>query len=47
MARTMLDAALREAGALAYEGMVFNFVVASNRRAVELWQASGFEVAGP
>ena len=46
VARTMLTHALEEAPRLGFEGMVFNFVVAANLRAVELWKRHGFEVVG-
>lgn len=46
VARAMLDAALTEARAAGFEAMVFNFVVASNTRAVALWQRHGFETIG-
>jgi len=37
---------LREARRLGYRAMQFNFVVASNRRAVALWQRLGFDIVG-
>ena len=46
IARAMLEDALVRAAALGFEGMVFNFVVASNTRALKLWQAYGFEEVG-
>jgi ribosomal protein S18 acetylase RimI-like enzyme len=46
VARAMLDHALREAAQLGYEGMVFNFVVATNTRAIALWKRAGFETVG-
>lgn len=46
VARAMLDHALTEAARLGYEGMVFNFVVATNSRAIALWEGAGFEVVG-
>ncbi|MDI3337107.1 GNAT family N-acetyltransferase [Defluviimonas aestuarii] len=46
VARVMLDHALVKARALGFEAMVFNFVVASNTRAVALWQRYGFEEVG-
>lgn len=46
VARRMLRHALDEARALGFEGMVFNFVVASNARAVALWLDHGFEEVG-
>lgn len=46
VARAMLEFALVEAKRLGFTGMVFNFVVASNTRAVALWQRYGFEEVG-
>ncbi len=46
VARAMLDHALATARAEGYLGMQFNFVVASNTRAVALWQANGFDIVG-
>ncbi|MGB3313101.1 MAG: GNAT family N-acetyltransferase [Albidovulum sp.] len=46
VARGMLESALAKARALGFEAMVFNFVVASNTRAVALWQLYGFEEVG-
>lgn len=46
VARAMLTHALGQAEAAAFEGMVFNFVVSSNSRAVALWQGHGFEIVG-
>lgn len=46
VARAMLNHALSEARARGFRAMQFNFVVSSNRRAVELWQANGFEIVG-
>ena len=46
VARAMLDHALTEAARLGYEGMVFNFVVATNTRAIALWGRAGFETVG-
>lgn len=46
VARAMLESALDKARALGFEAMVFNFVVASNVRAVALWQRYGFEEVG-
>lgn len=37
---------LEEARAAGYRAMQFNFVLASNRRAVELWQRMGFQIVG-
>ena len=46
VARAMLGAAMRTAKSLGFEAMVFNFVVASNTRAVALWEGAGFEIVG-
>ncbi|GAB4382828.1 GNAT family N-acetyltransferase [Albidovulum sp.] len=46
IARAMLADALARAAALGFEGMVFNFVVASNSRALALWRGHGFEEVG-
>jgi GNAT superfamily N-acetyltransferase len=46
VARGMLERALDTARALGFEAMVFNFVVASNTRAVALWQRYGFKEVG-
>jgi ribosomal protein S18 acetylase RimI-like enzyme len=46
LARAMLDHALTEARAQGYLSMQFNFVVATNTRAIALWQRAGFEIVG-
>ncbi len=46
VARAMLDDALTRAPALGFTGMVFNFVVANNTRAVATWERAGFDVVG-
>lgn len=46
VARAMLEDALTRARALGFAGMVFNFVVTSNHRAVALWRRYGFEEVG-
>ena len=46
VARAMLGHALSEAKDAGFEAMVFNFVVASNTRAVALWQDNGFVEIG-
>lgn len=46
VARTMLDHALREARRLGYEAMQFNFVLASNTRAIDIWLRAGFTEIG-
>lgn len=44
VARAMLADALDQARAAGFTAMQFNFVIASNTRAVALWQAHGFEI---
>lgn len=46
VARTMCGHSLEEARRRGFSAMQFNFVVASNERAVRLWQSCGFAVAG-
>ncbi|MDR3462518.1 MAG: GNAT family N-acetyltransferase [Beijerinckiaceae bacterium] len=46
IARRMCEHALAHARARGYRGMQFNFVVATNERAVRLWQKLGFEAVG-
>lgn len=46
VARAMIEHALPEAKRLGYAGMVFNFVVANNARAVTTWDLYGFEEVG-
>jgi len=46
VARVMLGHALETARARGYRAMQFNCVVSTNTRAVTLWQANGFEIAG-
>ena len=46
VARTMLDHALHAARQTDYRAMQFNFVVATNHRALALWQRAGFDVVG-
>ena len=43
VARAMLTHALSEAKALGYEAMQFNFVLANNARALDIWRRAGFE----
>ena len=45
-ASAMCAHALQYAAASGYSAMQFNFVVASNSRAVALWQRFGFEIVG-
>jgi ribosomal protein S18 acetylase RimI-like enzyme len=46
VARAMCLHSLAAAQARGFTAMQFNFVVATNERAVRLWQACGFEIAG-
>jgi RimJ/RimL family protein N-acetyltransferase len=46
VARAMCAHSLARAAARGFRAMQFNFVVSSNGRAVKLWQACGFEIAG-
>ncbi|HEY6257671.1 MAG TPA: N-acetyltransferase [Xanthobacteraceae bacterium] len=46
VARAMCAHSLAHARARGFRAMQFNFVVASNARAVALWQSFGFEIAG-
>lgn len=46
VARTMCSHALEQAKAQGFRAMQFNFVVASNSRAVALWKSFGFSVVG-
>jgi len=46
VARQMHVHSLDIAKARGYRAMQFNFVIASNERAVRLWQSLGFEVVG-
>lgn len=46
IARQMCEDSLRQARLAGYRAMQFNFVLASNSRAVHLWQSLGFEVIG-
>ena len=46
VARGMIEHALEEAKGLGFQGMVFNFVVANNTRAVETWAKYGFDTVG-
>ncbi|UWQ19426.1 GNAT family N-acetyltransferase [Jannaschia sp. M317] len=46
VARAMLEHALDRARALGFCGMVFNFVVATNTRAIDAWTRAGFEMVG-
>jgi ribosomal protein S18 acetylase RimI-like enzyme len=46
IARQMCEHSLRHALRQSYRAMQFNFVLASNSRAVGLWQSLGFETIG-
>jgi ribosomal protein S18 acetylase RimI-like enzyme len=46
VARAMCEHSLAEARERGFSAMQFNFVIASNERAVRLWQACGFVIAG-
>lgn len=44
--RAMCEHSIARARELGYRAIQFNFVVASNARAVKLWQACGFQIVG-
>ncbi|MCA0996036.1 GNAT family N-acetyltransferase [Alloyangia pacifica] len=46
IARRMLAHSLKIALQLGFRAMQFNFVVSTNRRAVETWQRAGFDIVG-
>ena len=46
VARAMCAHSLDEAKRRGFTAMQFNFVIASNERAVRLWQSCGFEIVG-
>ncbi|MEO9824353.1 MAG: GNAT family N-acetyltransferase [Paracoccaceae bacterium] len=46
VARAMLAFSLQEAKALGFEAMQYNFVLASNTRAVATWERAGFDQIG-
>ncbi len=46
VARAMCLHSLRHAAARGYSAMQFNFVLASNTRALALWQGLGFQILG-
>ena len=46
VARAMLAHSLDRAPELGYRAMQYNFVVASNRRAIDTWTRAGFETVG-
>lgn len=46
VARIMLDHALDMARAAGFAAMQFNFVVATNSRAIDIWSRAGFDTVG-
>ncbi len=46
IARAMLDHSVQTAPRLGFEAMQFNFVLANNQRAVDIWARAGFEIVG-
>jgi ribosomal protein S18 acetylase RimI-like enzyme len=46
VARAMCEHSLQQARERGFAAMQFNFVIASNARAVRLWQSMGFEIVG-
>ncbi len=46
IARRMLDHALDRARDAGFRAMQFNFVVATNARAIDIWHRAGFETVG-
>lgn len=46
VARAMCEHSLAQARERGFTAMQFNFVIASNERAVRLWQACGFQIVG-
>lgn len=46
IASAMCEHSINRAKELGFRGMQFNFVVATNTRAVKLWQKHGFEIRG-
>ena len=46
VARAMLAHSLDLAPTLGFRAMQYNFVVATNTRAIETWQRAGFEIVG-
>lgn len=46
VARAMCEHSLEEARRRGFTAMQFNFVIASNERAVKLWQSCGFRIVG-
>ena len=46
VARAMCEHSLDRARERGFHAMQFNFVIASNERAVRLWQSCGFAIVG-
>jgi ribosomal protein S18 acetylase RimI-like enzyme len=46
VARAMCEHSLQQARQRDFAAMQFNFVIASNERAVKLWQSLGFKIVG-
>lgn len=46
IARAMLDHSLKEAPRLGFRAMQYNFVVATNTRAIATWERAGFRTVG-
>ncbi|MGH6725481.1 MAG: GNAT family N-acetyltransferase [Pseudolabrys sp.] len=46
VARAMCEHSLAQARSRGFTAMQFNFVIASNERAVRLWQSCGFKIVG-
>jgi ribosomal protein S18 acetylase RimI-like enzyme len=46
VARAMCEHSLERARGCGFTAMQFNFVIASNERAVRLWRSCGFSIAG-
>ena len=46
IARALLEHSLETARAAGFRAMQFNFVVATNTRAIATWEAAGFAVVG-
>ncbi len=46
VARAMCEHSLTQAKQRGFTAMQFNFVIASNERAVKLWQSCGFKIVG-
>lgn len=44
--KSMCEHSIKEAISLGFKGMQFNFVVATNQVAVELWKKCGFNIVG-